>query len=330
MDPIQKYSICSPTDSNIARGLEADQKVIAHHHCYAMTATTALTAQNTQGVRRIHYVPSDFVSDQIDAVFDDIGVDVVKIGMLASESTIDAVSVALHRHGDPPLVLDPVMVATSGAQLLPNDAVASLRTKLLPMSTVLTPNLPEAKLLLENAGLRVPELRSVDDFVAIARMIRSLGPRYVLVKGGHLPLTSTGQISEQEAEYHVVLNVLHDGTRATLFETAYVASRNTHGTGCSLACKSWSLLLLLHSKNRPWLADSYRPSCNCFTNGSQPVWRHDRTRQVCVSVRRNGYSNRCKDEAWTREWCDQPFPPRECGGFAESQDPSKIGWVTPR
>lgn len=224
-------------------GLEADQKVIASHLCYAMTATTALTAQNTQGVSAIHQVPSDFVVKQIDSCMDDIGVDVVKIGMLASAETVDAVADALQRHERPTTVLDPVMVSTSGAQLLPDEAVHNLRTNLLPLTTMLTPNIPEAELLLQNAGLPPSEINSLDDIVNMAKVLHSLGPRCVLVKGGHLPLTKDGHISQEETHRHTVVNVLYvgdasyTGDRTILFKTDYQHTTNTHGTGCSLACK---------------------------------------------------------------------------------------------
>lgn len=207
-----------------------------------MTATTALTAQNTQGVSDIHYVPSDFVVKQIDACINDIGVDVVKIGMLASAETVDAVANSLRNHRSPVTVLDPVMVSTSGAQLLSEEAVCNLRTHLLPLTTILTPNVPEAKLLLQNAGLEAPEIESVDDIVNIARLLQSLGPKFVLVKGGHLPLTKGGHVSREDADRHTVVDVLYNtdaqhGERAILYETNYQFNKNTHGTGCSLACK---------------------------------------------------------------------------------------------
>ncbi len=202
-----------------------------------MTATTALTAQNTQGVTAIHHVPAEFVVKQIDACITDIGVDVVKIGMLASAETVDAVADALRRHGRPITVVDPVMVSTSGAQLLPNEAVQNLRTHLLPITTILTPNIPEAKLLLQNANLEAPEIKTLDDIVNIAKTLQSLGPKYVLVKGGHLPLTKDGRISKQDADHHTVVDILYDGHEITLYETEYQHSKNTHGTGCSLACK---------------------------------------------------------------------------------------------
>ena len=228
-----------PSTSTNAKisGLEADQKVAAAHLCYAMTATTALTAQNTEGVSAIHQVPSDFVAKQITTCLRDIGVDVVKIGMLASAATVDGVACELERHGRPMTVVDPVMVATSGAQLLPNDAVLNLRNHLLPLTTVLTPNIPEACLLLQNAEMNVPQINAIDDIVSIAEALHKMGPQFVLVKGGHLPLTKDGRISQREPDRHTVVDVLYDGSRAMLYETKYLASKSTHGTGCSLACK---------------------------------------------------------------------------------------------
>ena len=205
-----------------------------------MTATTALTAQDTHRVFDIHYVPFDFVVKQIDACINDIGVEVIKIGMLASASTVDAVADALKRHGNPTTVVDPVMVATSGAQLLPNEAVSNLRENLLPLTTILTPNIPEARLLLHDAGLGVPPTNSLEDIIHLARVLQSLGPKYVLVKGGHLPLTSQSRISSianEAGRPKTIANVLYDGTEVTIYETEYLPSNNTHGTGCSLACK---------------------------------------------------------------------------------------------
>ena len=133
------------------------------------------------------------------------------------------------------------MVATSGGQLLPDAAVTNLRTQLLPLTTILTPNIPEAKLILQNSGIDPPEILSVNDVVVIASKLQALGPRYVLVKGGHLPLTKGFKISTSSEDNVTVVDVLHDGTTATVFSTDFSASKNTHGTGCSLACRSLML-----------------------------------------------------------------------------------------
>lgn len=200
-----------------------------------MTATTALTAQNTQGVFDICVTPPTFLKTQIDLVIDDVGVDTVKIGMLASDASVSVVAEALKRHGVSKVVLDPVMVSTSGSQLLPETAVKALREELLPLSTIVTPNLPEARLLLNNAGVDFKEPECLDDVKDLAKEILKLGSRYVLVKGGHLPLTKDGRISKSEADHHTVLNILCGDGELVTIQSPYIASKNTHGTGCSLA-----------------------------------------------------------------------------------------------
>ncbi|KAL9025334.1 MAG: hypothetical protein Q9196_005825 [Gyalolechia fulgens] len=211
-----------------------------------MTATTALTAQNTQGVSDIHYVPAAFVSKQIDMCIDDIGADIVKIGMLASAETVDAVANALERHGRPTCVLDPVMVATSGSQLLPTPAITNLRQHLLPLATILTPNIPEAKLLLANAGIHCPDIESIADIVHMASLLQRLGPKHILVKGGHCPLDSELRPAHKPADKTFVIDVLCSGDEddVIVFTSAFSDGGNTHGTGCSLASAIASNLAL--------------------------------------------------------------------------------------
>lgn len=225
------------SDSSGGAGLEADQKVLAAHGCYAMTATTALTAQNTMGVIDIFNIPPDFVRKQIDACFDDIGVDVVKIGMLACVETIEMVAEALRaRDVSEMLVVDPVMVATSGAKLLPPSAVSELTALILPLTTLLTPNIPEANLLLTGSGHQPPTVRRVADMEAIGRSLRRLGPEWVLVKGGHVPLRKDYSAAESSDDRCFVVDVLvGPGDHVFRVESAYQNSRHTHGTGCSLA-----------------------------------------------------------------------------------------------
>ena len=127
------------------------------------------------------------------------------------------------------------MVSTSGSQLLPEKAVKELRTKLLPLTTVLTPNIPEAQLLIKDAGAQAPEPTDLPGLIALAKQIRSLGPRAVLLKGGHLPLTKDHKTASNPRDATTVVDVLVDGDTTTLFETEYLISKNTHGTGCSLA-----------------------------------------------------------------------------------------------
>lgn len=128
------------------------------------------------------------------------------------------------------------MVATSGAQLLPQDAVKALREQLLPLSTILTPNIPEAKLLLSDAGQPSPEISTVDNLISVAKAVQALGPRYVLLKGGHLPLEGGKVVDASTAEQSVVTDVLYGEGETETLESNYISSKNTHGTGCSLAC----------------------------------------------------------------------------------------------
>ncbi|KAI9719828.1 MAG: hypothetical protein M1812_003317 [Candelaria pacifica] len=234
---LPRILVIAGSDSSGGAGLEADQKVIAAHGCYAMTATTALTAQDTLGVYDIHHVPPDFVRKQIDACVDDIGVDAVKVGMLASESTVNTVADALRKHHIACAVIDPVMVSTSGSRLLPREAVRSLRENLLPLTKILTPNIPEAMLLLEDAGIPVEEPQSRDDLVSIAKAVQALGAEFVLVKGGHLRLRRDHTLPRQGAEDSIVADVLHGHGQTMVIETPYLHSKNTHGTGCCLACE---------------------------------------------------------------------------------------------
>jgi hydroxymethylpyrimidine kinase/phosphomethylpyrimidine kinase len=129
------------------------------------------------------------------------------------------------------------MVSTSGSQLLPHEAVHELREHLLPITTILTPNVPEAKLILSNAGQPVIDPRSVEDLVNIAKAVQSLGPKYVLLKGGHLPLKKDGTVAMEEKDRELMVDILYAEGQVMKIETAYQKSKNTHGTGCSLACE---------------------------------------------------------------------------------------------
>ena len=169
------------SDSGGGAGIQADLKTFSALGCYGMTAITAITAQNTQGVRAIHGVPPDMLRAQIDAVVEDIGVDAVKIGMLHSPEVVAVVADALRRHHLPHVVLDPVMVATSGDRLMADETVQVLVRELFPLATVVTPNLDEAALLL---GRPIPGIEALD---GAARALLALGAPAVLLKGGHLP-----------------------------------------------------------------------------------------------------------------------------------------------
>ncbi len=221
------------SDPSGGAGIQADLKTFAARGSYGMAVLTALTAQNTQGVSGVHLVPPAFVAAQISDVFADMRVDAVKIGMIASAEIAGAVADALPRGSGMPVVLDPVMVAKGGASLLARDAVTALTRRLLPLATVLTPNLPEAAALLGEA-----EATNRAAMQAQAARLLALGPQAVLLKGGHLP---GGESPD----------VLATAERIRWFEGVRVATRNTHGTGCSLS----SAIAAELGKGRP-LADA--------------------------------------------------------------------------
>jgi hydroxymethylpyrimidine/phosphomethylpyrimidine kinase len=205
------------SDSSGGAGIQADLKTFAAFGVYGASVITALTAQNTQGVSGIHPVPADFVTAQMNAVFGDLEVGAVKIGMVAQLATIDAIAAGLARWSPKPVVLDPVMVATSGDRLLAADAVERLRTKLIPRAALITPNLPEAAALLDEAVAA--------DEAAIesqGRRLLALGCAAVLIKGGH------GQGAES-------IDYLVTDHRTLALPAPRIATPNTHGTGCSLS-----------------------------------------------------------------------------------------------
>jgi hydroxymethylpyrimidine/phosphomethylpyrimidine kinase len=205
------------SDSSGGAGIQADLKTFAALGVYGASVVTALTAQNTQGVTAIHQVPADFVTAQIDAVFADLEVGAVKIGMVADLAVIDAIAAGLQRWSPRHVVLDPVMVATSGDRLLAEDAVAALRAKLVPHAAILTPNLPEAAALLNE-----PMASSEAAIESQGRRLLALGCPAVLIKGGH------GQGSES-------IDYLVRESGAMALAAPRVATQNTHGTGCSLS-----------------------------------------------------------------------------------------------
>jgi hydroxymethylpyrimidine/phosphomethylpyrimidine kinase len=209
--------VIAGSDSGGGAGIQADIKTITALGGFAATAITALTAQNTLGVHGVMAVPSAFIRQQIEVVLSDIGADVIKIGMLGDIATIDTVCEALADFApDLPVVLDPVMVAKGGQALLAAQAVDSLRRRMLPLAAVITPNLPEAEAL---TGLRV---RTEADMRAAAAAILAMGVPAVLLKGGHL-------------ESDTVTDLLATETGIEAFAAARIATRHTHGTGCTTA-----------------------------------------------------------------------------------------------
>jgi hydroxymethylpyrimidine/phosphomethylpyrimidine kinase len=200
--------------------------VITALGAYGMSVITAITAQNTLGVTRIQDIDLDVIEAQIDAVLLDIGVDIVKIGMLASPEIVRTVAKALHRHGVKRIVLDPVLRATSGASLGGDDTAQAMMSELFPMATLITPNMEEASLLLGR------DISGANDFKMAAQQLMEMGPQAVLIKGGHLDATHT-QITD-----FLMWKTLEDGLeviQSKEFKHYRVNTLNTHGTGCSLA-----------------------------------------------------------------------------------------------
>jgi hydroxymethylpyrimidine/phosphomethylpyrimidine kinase len=213
------------TDPTGGAGIHADIKTFSALGAYAMAAITAVVAQNTQGVRGFVALSPDMVRDQIDAVFDDVRVDAVKIGMVANAAIAETIAQRLLHHGARNIVLDPVMVAKSGDHLLQPDAVAAIREHLVPLADVITPNLPEAGVLLQsNPAWTLTEMRArIDD-------LRQLGSEWVLLKGGHL---------EGSPES---VDILCGPAGKLEFAAPRIATTNDHGTGCTLSAAIAALL----------------------------------------------------------------------------------------
>ncbi len=218
------------SDSGGGAGIQADLKTFSALGAYGMSVITALTAQNTQGVQAVHPIPADFIQAQCDAVFSDIRVDAVKIGMLAQADIIHAVAAALRQWQPACVVLDPVMIAKGGHALLAPEAVTALRDDLLPLATLITPNLPEAAALLNQ-----PEATTEDEMKAQGHTLLALGCRAVLMKGGHLG-------GEQSPDWLIT----PEGEYA--FRSKRLPTKNTHGTGCTLS----AALTALYPKIQHW------------------------------------------------------------------------------
>ena len=212
---IPKALTIAGSDSGGGAGIQADLKTFSAFRVFGMSVLPAVTAQNSVGVQGVENLPPAFVAQQLRSVLDDFGTDAAKCGMLSTAGIIEAVADVLAGHRIEKLVVDPVMVAKSGDPLLQADARTALADRILPLALVVTPNLPEAEVL---AGMRVVE---PEDMEEAARRIHVMGPRYVLVKGGHLKGDAT--------------DLLWNGREFTRFTAARVDSANTHGTGCTFS-----------------------------------------------------------------------------------------------
>jgi hydroxymethylpyrimidine/phosphomethylpyrimidine kinase len=215
--PTPRCLTVAGSDSGGGAGIQADLKTFAALGCYGASVITALTAQNTRGVTEVHGPPPSFVAAQIDAVLSDIGADAVKTGMLFSAEIVAVVAERLAAHGVARLVVDPVMVAASGARLLADDAVEAVRARLLPLALVATPNLPEAEALVGGP------VGTEEERLEAARRVQALGPRWVVLKGGH------GEGPES------VDLLVGPGGEVHRLTARRIDTRHTHGTGCSFA-----------------------------------------------------------------------------------------------
>ena len=209
--------ICAGSDSGGGAGIQADIKTVTALGCFAATAITALTSQNTKGVFDVLDIPTSFLRQQMTVVLEDIGADVIKTGMLHNVGVIRTISDTIEDlGGSPSLVIDPVMVAKGGHSLLQSSAVDALKNELIHMADVLTPNIPEAEVL---TGI---EITSVDDMRRAGEYLLKMGPKSVLIKGGHLTDDT-------------LTDILLTGSAVTLYSSPRIKTVHTHGTGCTLA-----------------------------------------------------------------------------------------------
>jgi hydroxymethylpyrimidine/phosphomethylpyrimidine kinase len=212
------------SDSGGGAGIQADLKTFEAHGVFGTTAITSITAQNTVGVRAVHDLPLDIIRAQLDAVFDDFTLGAIKIGMLSSAATVELVAdLLMERARGVPIVLDPVMVATSGDRLLRDDAVTAMLERLVPIATIVTPNSDEA------AVLAAMPVGTFDDMRRAARTLIELGAHSVLLKGGHIAPRDDG------GDGPVLVDLFDDGIRMRELPTPYITTDRTHGTGCTLS-----------------------------------------------------------------------------------------------
>jgi len=204
------------SDSGAGAGIQADLKTFAAFGVYGLTVITAITAQNSVGVRAVQEVDVDVISSQLDAVAEDFAIMALKTGMLSSAAIIETAAAGIERHRLGPLVVDPVMVAKSGDRLLAEDAVDALRRRLLPLAAVVTPNIPEAEVLVGQA------IRTRDDRLAAARSIMEQGAKAVVIKGGH-------------SEDDPIVDLLVDSQGVHEYRAARIVTTSTHGTGCTFS-----------------------------------------------------------------------------------------------
>ena len=216
MYPLSRVLIIAGSDSSGGAGIQADIKTVTLLGSYAMTAVTAVTAQNTMGIKKITPIPKKNVQKQITMILDDIGADAVKIGMLHNVSIIKCVHHILKKYNLKNIVIDPVMVAKGGAKLINNNSITYLKKLLFPLAKLITPNIPEAEVL---SGYSISNKK---DMIQAAKTILNMGPKNVLLKGGHL-------------RNKMIFDILVTKKKITVFPKRKIRTKNTHGTGCTLS-----------------------------------------------------------------------------------------------
>jgi len=227
---MKKVLTIAGSDCSGGAGIQADLKTFSAHGVYGMSVITAVTAQNTQGVFAVQDISRDVIAKQIEAIFDDIEVDGVKVGMVSQVQTIEVIAERLRHYAPQTIVVDPVMVSKSGYHLLNPDAEVTLIKELLPLAMLVTPNIPEAEVMTKMS------IRTLEQMEGAARAIYQMGAKNVLLKGGHL---------EEDA-----IDILYDGQEFSYFSSARIATKNTHGTGCTLSSAITANLTLGYSLNK--------------------------------------------------------------------------------
>lgn len=218
---MKKVLSIAGSDSCGGAGIQADLKSLSANGVYGMSVITAVTAQNTMGVFAVQDLGEEIIKAQIDAIFTDIVVDAVKIGMVSVISTIDAISEKLKQYKPKNIVLDPVMISKSGYSLLKPESKTALIKKLIPLASIITPNVPEAEEILKEVNSDITSIETVEDMESAAKEIYKLGCKNVLLKGGHM---------QGEA-----VDVFYDGSEIIHFTSERINTKNTHGTGCTLS-----------------------------------------------------------------------------------------------
>ncbi|MEG2018204.1 MAG: bifunctional hydroxymethylpyrimidine kinase/phosphomethylpyrimidine kinase [Clostridium sp.] len=218
---MKKVLTIAGSDCSGGAGIQADLKSFSAQGVFGMSIITAITAQNTQEVSYVEDISPEMIGNQIDSIFTDIEVDAIKIGMVSQIPSIEIISKKLREYSPKNVVIDPVMISKSGYSLLQPEAKKALIELLLPLADLLTPNIPEAEAILSEKLSKNIEIKTLEDMAVAAKDIQALGPKYVLVKGGHI---------EGKA-----IDVLFDGKDITYFEGERINTKNTHGTGCTLS-----------------------------------------------------------------------------------------------